>query len=103
MKLVIYRDKETSKIVNFHEWKEGCTEEALKGHNENPKSTNFAEYVELEENSIAYYFYTLKIRSIKDEAESLRDLEYQIRDIANEIDSRLYDFDNWFRQEKGNG
>lgn len=102
MKIVIYRNKETNKITHFHEFTKACTEEALKGFNSNPDCKEFAEFVELDENSVAYYFYTLKIRAIKDEAESLRDLEQQIRDIANAIDSRLYDFDEWFREEKGN-
>lgn len=102
MKLVIYRNKETNKIENFHEWREGCTEEALKKYNENPKTTNYAEYVELEENSLAYYFYTLKTKSIKEEAEDLRDLEQRIRDIANDIDNRLYEFDHWFEEERNN-
>lgn len=102
MKLVIYRNKETNKIENFHEATAGCTEEALKKYNEDPKTTNHAEYVELEENSLAYYFYTLKTKSIKEEAESLRDLEQQIRDIANDIDNRLYEFDHWFEEERNN-
>ena len=102
MKLVIYREKETNKISHFHEVTAGCTEEALKSFNENSTAPTTAEIVDLDENGIAYYFYTLKTRSIKEEAEDLRDLEDRIRDIANEIDSRLYDFDRWFREEQEN-
>lgn len=102
MKLVIYRNKKTNKITNFHEVIIHCTEEAVKTYNENPIVDDFVEIVDLDENSLAYYFYTLKTRSIKDEAESLRDLEDQIRQIANEIDDRLYDFDRRFKEEQDN-
>lgn len=98
MKLVIYRDKETNKISHFHEATKACTEEAIELYNKNLRTPSYAELIDLDENGIAYYFYTLKTNSIKDEAEKLRDLEDRIRDIANEIDSRLYDFDRWFRE-----
>lgn len=57
------------------------------------------EIVELDE--IAEYFYKGETRSIKDEAENLRDLMNDLTDIANRIDDRLYDFDRWFKEEKG--
>jgi hypothetical protein len=51
--------------------------------------TTFVEIVDLEEDSVAYYFYVLKTRSIKDYIEDLRNLEEAISDISYEIDSRL--------------
>ncbi len=101
MKLVIYRDKKTNKICNYHEKTKSCTEDRLKAFNENPNRTTAAEIVDLDENGVAYYFYALKTRRIRDEIESLRDLESQVRDIADAIDSRLYDIERTL--ERGSG
>jgi hypothetical protein len=90
MKLVIYRDRETKEIKQFHDFRPACTDENIKAWNENPKYDTFVEVVELEENSLAYYFYTMKTRNIKDEIESLRMLEDDLRDLASEIEDRLY-------------
>lgn len=101
MKLIIYRSKETGVIVDYHEMTNYCTEDKLRAFNKNEKNTLKVELVELEENSIAYYFYSLKTRQIKDEAEDLRDLADDLQAIANRIDDRLYDFDKWFKEERG--
>lgn len=99
MKLVIYRDKKTNKITMYHEVTTLCTDEVIEDYNNNDKNDNKAEIIELDE--IAEYFYTGETRSIKDEAEDLRDLMNDLTDIANRIDDRLYDFDRWFKEEKG--
>lgn len=101
MKIVIYRDKETNKITNHHPVNDKCTEEALRAYNENEKYPTKAEFAELEENSIAYYFYTMKTTTIKQEAENLRDLQDDLERITHRIDDRLYDFDRWFEEERG--
>lgn len=99
MKLVIYRNKETNKITLYHEVNSNCTAEALQRYNADEKQKTRVEIVELDE--IAEYFYTLKTRTIKDEAEALRDLMNDIENIANQIDDMLYDFDRWFEEERG--
>lgn len=101
MKLVIYRKKDTKKICNFHELRPNITQEMLDSYNTNEKVDNFAEIVELEEDSVAYYFYNLKTTSIKDYADDLRNLESSISDIARDIDDRLYEFDRMMREQKG--
>lgn len=101
MKLVIYRDKETNKIVYFHEMTQNITDERVKAYNDNEKNDRRAEIVDLEEDSLAYYFYTIKSKQIQEEADDLRDLMNDLQDIADRIDSRLYDFDEWFKSERG--
>lgn len=99
MKLVIYRDKKTNKITTYHEVTANCTDEVIENYNNSDKHNYWVEIVELDE--IAEYFYKGETRSIKDEAENLRDLMNDLTDIANRIDDRLYDFDRWFKEEKG--
>ena len=99
MKIVIYRDRRTNKIVSYHEVNEYCTEEALKNYNNNENNPNKAKIVELDE--IAEYFYTLKTRTIKEEAEDFRDLMDDLQSLANRIDDRLYTFDRLLREERG--
>ena len=55
----------------------------------------------MEEDSVAYYFYTMKTTTIKEEAENLRDLMDELERITLRIDDRLYDFDRWFKEERG--
>lgn len=98
MKLVIYRDKETQKITSYHEVTAKCTDEALQRYNSDEKQKTTAEIVALDE--IAEYFYTLKTASIENEAETLRDLMSDLRAISDRIDERLYEFDNWFENER---
>ncbi len=101
MKLVIYRDKGTNKIVDFHELTKNITDEKVRAYNDNKKNTNRAEIAELEEDSLAYYFYTMKTKQIQEEADDLRDLMNELDEISNRIDNRLYDFDKWFKSERG--
>lgn len=98
MKIVIYRDKGTNEIKNYHEFRESITQaqiDAFNGKAENPTSV---EIVELEEDSVAYYFYTLKTRKINEYFEDLRNLEESISDISYAIDSRLSELE---RMTKG--
>lgn len=89
MKLVIYRDKKTKKITNYHEMRPNITQEQIDLFNANEHMTSFVEVVELEEDSVAYYFYTLKTREMQDYINDLRNLEEAISDISYAIDSRL--------------
>lgn len=101
MKIVIYRNKTTNKITNYHPVNDRCTEENLRAYNENEEYPTKVEIVELEEDSVAYYFYTMKTTTIKEEAENLRDLMDELERITLRIDDRLYDFDRWFKEERG--
>ena len=78
-----------------------CTDENIQAYNADEKHADFVEIVELEENSLAYYFYNLKTKHIQDEADDLRDLMNDLEDIAERIDSRLNKFDRWFESERG--
>lgn len=89
MKLVIYRDKKTKKITNYHEMRPNITQEQIDLFNANEHMTSFVEVVELEEDSVAYHFYTLKTREMQDYINDLRNLEEAISDISYAIDSRL--------------
>ena len=100
MKLVIYRDKKSKKITNFHELRPNITQEQIDLFNANEHMTTFVEIVDLEEDSVAYYFYSLKTSQIEESAEDLRDLESRISDIARDIDNRLYEFDRMMREQK---
>lgn len=99
MKLVIYRDKQTNKIVSYHEVNIYCTEEELQKYNNNKNKLSKAEIVEL--NEIAEYFYNLKTRSLKEEAEDLRELKEDLERLVDRIDNRLYEFDSWLKKKMG--
>lgn len=101
MKLIIYRDKATNKIISHHNFIETFTDEMIQKYNENDNCNRKAECVEFKEDSLAYYFYWLKINTANTEAENLRCLMSDLQDIANRIDDRLYDFDR-LREENGN-
>ena len=89
MKVIIYRNKETNKIVSYDEMTKGITQENVDKYNANPNYDEYVEIVDLEEDSIAYYFYNLKIQSKREYYEDLRNLEDTLRDIASNIDDRL--------------
>jgi hypothetical protein len=89
MKIVIYRDKTTKKITNHHEFRDSITQAQIDAFNGTETNPAFVEIVDLEEGSIAYYFYTLKTREMRDYIEDLRNLEEAISDISYAIDSRL--------------
>lgn len=99
MELVIYRNKQTNKIVNFHEITSQCTQEAIGKFNNNTNNPNYATIEELKEDSIAYYFYSLKTISIQQEYDNLRDLENRISDLADDIDCRLSKLENDVKEE----
>lgn len=91
MKVLLYRDKKTNKIVSYDDLigRGTVTQEMIDGYNSNEKYDKYAELVELEEDSVAYYFCNLKIQRKKEYYEDLRNLEEQLRDIASDIDDRL--------------
>lgn len=96
MKILLYRDKKTNKIVSYDnlEGRGIVTQEMIDKYNSEEKYDRYAELVELEEDSVAYYFCNLKIQSKKDYYEDLRKLEEQLRDIASDIDDRLSDLED---------
>lgn len=100
MKIVIYRDKETNEVISYHAANEKCTEENLNAFNSNIKHTAYAEFVELEENSVAYYFYKLKTTTIEQEYLNLRDLQNSIDSIANDLDYRLDKIERYIESNK---
>ena len=89
MKVIIYRNKQTNKIVSYDEMRKGVTQELVDKYNADEKCDKYVEIIDLEEDSVAYYFYNLKIQSKKDYYEDLRNLEDTLRDIASNIDDRL--------------
>lgn len=89
MKIVIYRDKTTKKIINHHEFRDSITQAQINAFNGKAENPTFVEIVELKEDSIAYYFYALKTRKMQDYIEDLRNLEEAISDISYAIDNRL--------------
>ena len=91
MKILLYRNKKTNKIFSYDDLigRGTVTQEMIDKYNSHDAYDKYAELVELEEDSVAYYFYNLKIKSKKDYYEDLRNLEEQLRDIASDIDDRL--------------
>ena len=100
MKIVIYRDKKTNEIKSYHAANKECTEENLNAFNSNINHVAYAEFAELEENSIAYYFYNLKTTTIEQEYSNLRDLQNSIESIANDLDYRLDEIERYIETNK---
>lgn len=101
MKLIIYRDKATNKIISHHLYTESCTDEAIQAYNANANNNQKAECVDVEEDSLAYYFYFLKINTRKQELENWQCLMSDLQDLASHINDKLDDLDRW-REENGN-
>ena len=99
MKIAIYRDKATKRITNYHEFRESITQAHIDAFNAKAENPTFVEIVELEENSVAYYFYTLKVRKIDEYFEDLRNLEEAISDISYAIDSRLSELERVVKEQ----
>ena len=99
MKVIIYRNKQTNKIVSYDEMREGITQDKVDKYNANPNYDNYIEIIDLEEDSVAYYFYNLKIQSKKDYFNDLRNLEDTLRDIASDIDNRLSEIERLYKEE----
>ena len=100
MKIVIYRDKKTNEIKSYHTANKECTEENLNAFNSNINHVAYAEFAELEENSIAYYFYNLKTTTIEQEYSNLRDLQNSIESISNDLDYRLDEIERYIETNK---
>jgi hypothetical protein len=91
MKVILYRDKETKKIVGYDDLvgRGKVTQEMIDNYNSNDKCDRCVELVDIEEDSVAYYFYNLKIQSKREYYEDLRNLEDTLGYIASNIDDRL--------------
>lgn len=99
MKVIIYRNKQTNKIVSYDEMREGITQDNVDKYNANPNYDKYVEIIDLEEDSVAYYFYNLKIQRKKDYFNDLRNLEDALRDIASDIDDRLSEIERLYKEE----
>ena len=97
-KIVIYRDKKTNDIVNFHDYNEKCTPDNIQKYNSDENWKNTAEVVEL--NEIEEYFYNLKTQKIRDEIEYIRQIQEDLADIASGIDNRLDDIEDLLKENK---
>lgn len=97
-KIVIYRDKKTNDIVNFHEYNEKCTPDNVQKYNSNENHTNTVEVIEL--NEIAEYFYNLKTLNIHENIENLRQIQEDLEYIASRIDNRLDDIEDLLKENK---
>lgn len=103
-KIVIYRDKETNNIVNFHDYNEKCTLDKLQKYNSDENCKRTAEVVEL--NEIAEYFYnSVKAPNIYenivyDGVEYLRHIQEELKDIASRLDNKLYDIENLLEENE---
>lgn len=99
MKIIIYRSKESNKIVSHSEWRGAITEEGVARFNSNPKWANKAEVVDLDNNEIALYFYLYKARKLADYLEDIKDIKETISDIESRLDDRLYDIEKRLNKE----
>lgn len=97
-KIVIYRDRETNNIVNFHDYTEKCTPDIVQNYNSNENYTDTVEVVVL--NEIAEYFYNLKTHNIPEEIEYLRQIQEDLEDIASRIDNRLDDIEDSLKENE---
>lgn len=103
-KIVIYRDKETNNIVNFHDYNEKCTLDKLQKYNSDENCKKTAEIVELTE--IAEYFYnSVKTPNIYEDivyegVEYLKQIQEDLVDITSRLDNKLYDIEDLLEESE---
>ena len=100
MKFVVYRDKKTNEIKDYHECSKKVTDEMVQSINENPEGILFVEIVEVEENRLCYYFYTLKVIERDDYYLRLRSLERDIQNLGRLIRNELDELNELYEVEK---
>lgn len=85
IQVVIYRDKYTGEIRNWHEMRASITQDKVDVYNNNDHETK-AEIVTLEEKSVAHYFYTLKTVEIQNFHDSLLSVSEALGRLNDKID-----------------
>ena len=100
IQVVIYRDKYTGEIKNWHEMRESITQEIVDNYNSGDHETT-AEIVTLEEKSVAHYFYTLKVAAIQDFRNSFQDIAETLNDLSSRLDDKIYECEKLIEQEGG--
>lgn len=100
IQVVIYRDKYTGEIKNWHEMRKSITQEVLDNYNNGDHETK-AEIVTLEEKGVAHYFFTLKVAAIEEYKEGFRNIMDTLDDLSRSLDSKIDECDRLIKQEKG--
>ena len=89
MKVIIYRNKKTNKIVGVEEAIGSVTQENLDNYNSKDCYDKYVEFHELQENGVAYYLFKADVQRKQDYCTDMRNLEEMISDLATTIDYRL--------------
>ena len=100
IQIVIYRDKYTGEIKNWHKMRKSITQEMLDNYNNNDHETK-AEIVTLEEKSVAHYFFTLKVAEITDYKENFQEIMDILDDLSCRLDSQIGECDRLIKTKKG--
>lgn len=98
IQVVIYRDKYTGEIKNWHEMRKSITQEMVDNYNNNDHETK-AEIITLEEKSVAHYFFTLKVAAIEDYKEGFQKIMDTLDDLSCSLDSKIDECDRFIEQE----
>lgn len=99
IQVVIYRDKYTGEIKNWHEMRKSITQEIVDDYNRNNHETK-AEIVTLEEKSVAHYFFTLKVAAIEDYRDDFEKIMDTLDDLRCSLDIKIDDCDRLLKQEE---
>lgn len=99
IQIIIYRDKYTGEIKNWHEMRKSITQEMVADYNNNDHETK-AEIVTLEEKSVAHYFFTLKVAEITDYKENFQKIMDILDDLSCSLDSKIDECDRLIETEK---
>lgn len=101
IQVVIYRDKYTGEIKNWHEMRASITQDAIDLYNNSDHETK-AEVVTLEDKSVAHYFFTLKVAAIKDFRDAFEDIAQTLGDLESRLEDKIYECDEYLKEEKSN-
>ncbi len=99
IQVVIYRDKYTGEIKNWHEMRKSITQEIVDDYNRNDHETK-AEIVTLEEKSVVHYFFTLKVAAIEDYRDDFEKIMGTLDDLRCSLDSKIDDCNRLLKQEE---
>lgn len=98
IQVVIYRDKYTGEIKNWHEMRKSITQEMVDDYNKNDHETK-AEIVTLEEKSVAHYFFTLKVAAIKDYRDSFQEIMDELDELSCSLDNKIAECDRLIEED----
>lgn len=99
IQIVIYRNRHTGKITNWHEMRASITQEKVDLYNSDDYETT-AEIVTLEKGSIAHYFFTMKVASIKDFKTEFENIYEILCYISNKVDNKLVALNELVKREE---